>query len=876
MRKPGGIAMDLTSFDGLPALFARIKALTQSQRSLRLRILIQRKDVVDNIDDVLLVQSCDVTERLNDGIRGTITCLSIVDDLPLGHFAGIAVELQIASDSGRPRLIRCLIDKIIRGFSDGGLTVYQIHVIDPLNFLRHRQRDTRIVTDATLIAASDELLRQLQTDSPSFGGLFTWTWLLDRTRYPQRGFWMQKSECVTAFLFRQWKRYGVSWFLRPHAGSDRIEIVLFDDPAQLSENPAGEVRVHPRNDGSHEHDSILLFSDVHQIAPNVLQRVAFDYKPTMLLEVQSRSDAPQSQWSREIGAALRDAAIDAPHLGDDMAEFQRLADVRMGRCDFDRAYALGVSTAPALEIGLTTPIANLAGRENAPLEDCRHDFTLLRHLSDSNIREIAEQLSALLAQCERLDGWEPTPRLDWRGEGSDSRHMYLASFIAVKHGTPVPPRWDPDEDLPPMHPMTAIVGGDDGEFVNIDELGRLQVSIPGERSERLSARIRVATSYAHDGAGALFPYPVGSECRIAFENGDEAKPVIEHVYFGGRHRPPQFNDGGGLPGNRLLAGIHLHEAGTCNFGELMWDLTPNQISMQLGSHYADTRLWLGNLYGRRFNGEGKPMGQGFYMHTLASGTVRTGRSLLLSAWGRSQDDGPQLDSPEHQDQLRRGQERQRRMGEYASRHQGLPSDDKPQAALLDDIQAAQGGSNTDPHGTGGKPTVSITAPEGVAASTPKAIVHSAGTNIDAVAGLNMQLVSGERTVINAGKGFSMFAHADGIRCIAHQGRLLLQSQHGDTRMEASGDITIASAGVLRLQAKEVLIQTEDGTYLRLADASPTIGGSGPINVRTGGHNWSGPSTLPARLPRFGDPTPIKLCVQCLLNAAAAGSPISTK
>ncbi len=865
------------SFDGLRAMFQRIKALTQRYRSVRLRILVDRNGEVDDIDDLFLVQSCDVIERLNDGTHGTVNCLCLVDDLPLEDFESLPVELQFVTDRGELRLIRAMVEKVIRGASDGGLTVYQFHLVDPLNFLLGRQRDT-VVGDrpATLTTFCDQLLNQLQQDCAPFGATFTWTWLVQQDRYPVREFWIQLDECVTTCLFRLWRRHGVSWFFRAHEGDDRIELVLFDDPATaFKANPAGEIRVHHRNNASESRDSILMFSEARRVTARSVKAGSFDYKPTAMLEAEASSKIQRSELSNRISNVLRVRAIDPPHAGDDVQEYERLTQTRMQRHDMDAAYVFGVSSAPELMIGAYTPVKNPPGRENEPEEARRYDFTFLRHQAESNVREIGDRVEKLMRSSERIEGWVPAPRLENSGDAEQSC-MYLASFAGVLHGTPMVPLWNPDEHLPRLRSIAAEVAGAEGELVNIDEYGRLKVIIYGERNQRWTAWLRVSTFYAHDEAGALFPYPAGTVVRVEFENGDETRPFIADVAFSGRHRPPRFNDGGPLPGNRYLSGIHLHEHGTRNFGELVWDLTPGQSSVQLGSYYKDTRLWLGNIYGRRTDGQGQPMGEGAYLHTLGSGTFRTGGGMLLTAYGRKQDDGPALDCAEHQDQLKRGQALQQRLGEYAGQHQGLATDDKPQAKLLDDIKEIQGGSNTDPSGPGGKPTLNVTAPAGIAMSTEGTLVQSAQGNADTVAGKNLQLSSGEATVLNAKKGTSIFAHENGIRVIAHQGDLLMQSQHGATRIEAEGDMMLRAAGKLLLEAQNILIRNAAGTFISLEDAIATIGASGPMNVKTGGHNWSGPATQAANLPKFSAPAPVKLCKDCALKAAANASPVAMR
>ena len=746
--------MDLSD---LRSGFSRLKSWETSQRALRMRLLVGRKDVADMVDDVLLVQSVDMVERMNDGVRGHITCFGVREDLPLEVFVGVPIEGQVVTDTGGLRLVRGLIERAMRGYGDGSLAAYQLTIVDPLNFLRGRQAGTYMANDASVVEVSDELLRKLQAESAALGSTFTWTWKVNTARYPKRAFWLQKSECVTAFLFRQWRRMGISWFFRPHQGDDRIELVLFDDSYQPEANVAGEVRIHHRLDASEERDSIIHWAEAAQFTAASVERVSWDYKPAEPSKAESVSAIDTGDWARQLAQGLSEARVELPHAGNDLDDFQRLAQLRMDRHDFEHACATGISGVAALTVGACNPIQNLPDRAHEPADKRRYVFTYLHHQGESNLRELGEKATKLLQRSEQIEGWAPVPRMDWSEEDVEAGHRYLNSFVAVKFGTPLVPPWNPDADLPRMEPMTAIVAGQPGDHINIDELGRIQVTLPGEGTQRLTARVRLATFSAYDEAGAIFPPHVGSEVRVNGEAGDESRPVIDHVYFNGRNPPPRFNNGGALPGNKYLAGIHLHEIGSRRFGELMFDLTPDQISVQFGSEHASSRLLLGNLYGKRFDGEGKYLGEGFYLHTDASGSFRTTRDLLISAYGRPQDVGLQMDSREHQDSLKEGLALQQDLGKYASEQQALGTDDKPQTQLLADIGEGHGKP-----GAAGKPTISVTAPEGVAVSTRKTLVHVAGVNIDQVAGMNLQLTSGQRMLLNAGKGLSLFAHADAL------------------------------------------------------------------------------------------------------------------
>lgn len=192
------------------------------------------------------------------------------------------------------------------------------------------------------------------------------------------------------------------------------------------------------------------------------------------------------------------------------------------------------------------------------------------------------------------------------------------------------------------------------------------------------------------------------------------------------------------------------------------------------------------------------------------------------------------------------------LGQYAAEHQGLALDAAPQTELRDDVAAAAAGGNTDPQGQGGKPTLSLTAPAGIAVTTPKTIVHYAGVNVDTVARYNMQLSAGQLYNVNAGTGIGLFSHKGGINLIAHHGTLRMQSQHDGVAIDSAQDVRISATGNIYLDAKAIFVKNAAGAYIKLDGPGPEVGGSGPLTVKTNGHHWDGPASDGAGAPSFGE------------------------
>jgi type VI secretion system secreted protein VgrG len=280
--------------------------------------------------------------------------------------------------------------------------------------------------------------------------------------------------------------------------------------------------------------------------------------------------------------------------------------------------------------------------------------------------------------------------------------------------------------------------------------------------------------------------------------------------------------------------------------------TPGQISAQLESADCHSQLNLGYLTHPRCDGKADARGEGFELTTNDSCTIRTTKSLLISAWKRLDACGSQLSSEEHLDLMQDCLDLLKSLGKCAAKHKALDVDPAPQAELKDDMSAAPTGSNTAPGGEGGKPTLSVTAPADIAFTTPKTMAGYAGVNVDTGSMKHMQLTSGGRFNMNDGKGISVFLHLDGISHIAHNCKFLMQSHHGDMQIDSAKDIK-ATAGKrpIIMAEDEVTLMIRGGAYLTLKRANVEVGGPGPKRIKTDGHHWNGQARASTELPRFG-------------------------
>ncbi|MBA0190213.1 DUF2345 domain-containing protein, partial [Pectobacterium odoriferum] len=112
----------------------------------------------------------------------------------------------------------------------------------------------------------------------------------------------------------------------------------------------------------------------------------------------------------------------------------------------------------------------------------------------------------------------------------------------------------------------------------------------------------------------------------------------------------------------------------------------------------------------------------------------------------------------------------------------------------------------------------LSAPEGIAQSTPKSVQLSAGENVISTSGKHTDFSALKRFTVAAGERVSLFAQKLGIKIFASKGKVEIQAQGDEMTLDALKDIRISSSeGKLVISAKQEIILTSGGGYIRIAD-----------------------------------------------------------
>lgn len=830
----------------------------------------------------LLPQRVVGSEAVCGDIEVRLLCVANSATLALKQFIGVPAELQIVTDRGGLRRICGIVTSAVSGQSDGGMATYQLVMRDALSVMEHK-RNTRVWRDKNELDIIRLLVGEWQASMPSVASTFHLhiEASLTSRQFPPRRFIMQHDESDANFIRRLMQQRGIAWFFRPGLGkaADSIghTLVLFGDSSDLHRNAAQTVRFH-RDDATEQRDTITAWSGIRELVPGMVSLHSWDYKRSgspVGMMVGSPLLADQGERGTILAARLDDYLVGAPHLGDNTRDLRDLGDARAKWHEYAAKRFTGEGSVRDLAAGEWFALEGHPEIGSHQQQDREFVVTAQAFCADNHL---PVEIGARVERLFERSGWPR--RMDQSISCADGMPLrYVTRFSCVRRRIPIVP---PPARLVRPQLQSAIVTGPENGAVWCDDLGRVKVQFIAARmpehsradgagganiegSGRDSAWVRVASGWAgngpesHDQSGARLLPPVGTEVLVDFVGGHPDKPVIIGQVYNGAAPPPAFKREDGLPASRYQSGLRSREVhGGGRGNQLRLDDTPGQISAQLASDHGASELNLGYLTEARQDNSAKARGEGAELRTDHAIALRAARGILLSAWellGGSGTKGAQLGRDAYLDLLRECGELCSSLGDYAADHGALAHDAAQQEALLDRFRQWEAGSNTasqsDPVGEPNEPVIALTSPAGIGFASSKAIVSYSATSIDSAALQNLQLTAGQRFAVNAGAGVSLFARSGGFKVIAHQGKLLLQSQHDDIAINAAKSMQLsASEGTITIAAKTILLVAEDGSFFRLGDGPPVLGSKEPLKFHGAEFLWDGPETMDAHLPVF--------------------------
>ncbi|MEG5692899.1 type VI secretion system tip protein VgrG [Enterobacter quasihormaechei] len=352
-------------------------------------------------------------------------------------------------------------------------------------------------------------------------------------------------------------------------------------------------------------------------------------------------------------------------------------------------------------------------------------------------------------------------------------------------------------------------------YGHIDKDGRYRVNMLFDRDSWEngfeSLWVRQSRPYAGDTYGLHLPLLAGTEVAIGFEDGNPDRPYIAGVLHDSAH------------GDHVtIQNYKRNVLRTPANNKIRLDDERGKEHIKVSTEYGGkSQLNLGHLV----DSEKQQRGEGFELRTDSWGAIRAQKGIFISADGQARAQGRVLEMEAaicHLEEARSLAEALRSAAEAA---RAELADVQTQKALLSDAL-------TDLK----KAALLVSAPEGIAQVTGKSLQQSAGDNIISTSGGHTDFSALKRFTVAAGERVSLFAQKLGIKMFAGKGKVEIQAQGDEMTLDALKDIRISSSeGKLIISAKQEIVLTSGGGYIRIADG--TVECAAPDKIIERGAVW---------------------------------------
>ncbi|HCI6503614.1 TPA: type VI secretion system tip protein VgrG [Klebsiella quasipneumoniae subsp. quasipneumoniae] len=348
-----------------------------------------------------------------------------------------------------------------------------------------------------------------------------------------------------------------------------------------------------------------------------------------------------------------------------------------------------------------------------------------------------------------------------------------------------------------------------------DASGLYRVKFDADRDDKgqgqESMPVRLAKPYGGDVYGFHFPLIQGTEVAIAFHEGDPDRPYIAHALHDSRHVDPVTEK------NSTRNVIR-----TPTNNKLRMEDKRGEEHIKLSTEYGGkTQLNLGH----NVDAQRELRGEGAELRTDKWVSIRGGAGVFITADPQQSARGMMLDMSAALSQLRQAQNLAESLSSAAEIAKAELADLQTQKTLLNETLTELR-----------KSALLLSAPEGIAQVTPKSLQLSAGENITATSGGNTDFSILKKLTVAAGERIGLYAQKLGIKLFASKGKVEIQAQGDEMTLDALKDIRVSSSeGKIIISAKQEIILTSGGGYIRIADG--TVECAAPDKIIERGAVW---------------------------------------
>lgn len=883
--------------------------------------------------DSLIAESLRGWEAVGSGgFRFELTALSENARLAIGKLIGspILIEWQAAegSDTRRPIHGHVIAAELIG--SNGGLARFRF-TIEPWFALLRQRVDSYNYQHASVIDISEQIFGYYARGSiaPS------WRWaLIDQSKYRKRSLTAQAGESDFDFLQRLWAEEGIFYWFE-HEGEANSStfgqhtLVLADSNQQFKPDDPVVIGFHQKSDGEPT-GNIQEFMAARRWRIGQVARASWDYRTLSTRPSEATvKGAVMPGVDRDVAGpyAYQTAAI-GDYRAQQQLDAQRVAAARSQgrgtRRDMRPGTRFAMRDHPAVKVSQAFVCLGVEHEVRANV--------------DADVHGAIERRLGKIPPADEVDAFAVVEGLSqdslpatgaYPGDAllrDDAGRVYGNAFVAL----PVEQSYRPQSDGlhgVRSHPeavvqgaQTAIVVGSDAP-IHTDRDHRVRIQHHAQRGGNAASReehpresnapgdhgagtwTRMMTPIGGDNWGGVAVPRVGQEVWVDWLEGQPDRPVaVASLYNGIGNDNAQHNARAGGPsgstGNAAawfagnghaatLTGfktqdLGLSQQGTGGYRHFMMDDTAGQPSVHLYTTDSCSGLMLGHLKSMKDNVRQADRGYGVDLNTEASGAVRGGSGVLLSAAaGVTQMDASGAaqvlgDSHDLLDRLAQtasaqGAEPGTSQSSAVQPNASLPERADPGtssstlaavAGLRDCKQAisATKAGSTSNQATGGggsatawsRPHLVAYGQDGVVAASAKSHVWVSGTETVLAAGQDLQWTSKNKTSIVASQGIRLYTDGkkadyrpvavSGIALHAACGSIGLQAQRGgNLEAVAQQGVSVASSTAsVTAQASVKVLLTAAKAYLKMEGGGIEIGAPGTVKFHAANHVLTGP------------------------------------
>ncbi|MGH8782358.1 type VI secretion system Vgr family protein [Paraburkholderia sp.] len=799
-------------------------------------------------NNVLLPHRVTGLSRIGRDFLFLLDCVSTSGDVQLKTLIAQAVTLWIQQADGTYLPHHGYVHTARRLGADGSLTSYQLGFSSWMHFLRFR-RDQRHWQDKSVDAIISDVFNQ----HPQARGMYRFVL---SNPLPTRSYCRQ-DETDWNFVHRLLESEGL-YGVWQQAADGKSHTLVITDRLQTLEPLSPEAVNFYRAGTNSEADALTNWSGTRTLQSTTLSTRTFDYKSPSTPFNPKATSVPTMGNQGALPAQTEVYEYTGGYTYPEQERGDHLSKIRMEEWESQAKRFHGVGGLRAMDAGRRFTLTDhpehdqdaAAQNEFASLEV---EWTIENNLPLSGHEaNYPHSLHNPLAQA-RADTLDKTTFSVQHADGSTG--FYRVSIEAQR--TTVPYRSPFEHNKPKAKLESAIVAGPKGQEAYTDELNRIKVLFVWDRvnqgDERASCWVRVAQSDTGDGYGSVHMPRAGEELLIGHVGNDIDRPIALHRVYNGA-ATPQWHS------NALLSGHRSKEFSGSGFNQMVMDDATGQNRVHLYSSSTNAQLHLGYLINQTGNTRGGYLGSGFDLSSEAYGALRASRGLYVSTHPIA---SQPLDARQGSNQLTGSESVIDGLSQASETAQAESLKDGHDAlkAFTDATQhseagATGGGGVTAGGGTGNanaftQPVMLFATPAGIALSTQKSAHVAADQHINLVSGQSTHIATGKSLVASIGQKLSLFVQNAGMKLFAAKGKVQVQAHADNVEVIAQKSLLLMSATEqVQAAAKQEILLTSGGAYIRIKDGNIEIHAPGKIDVKGGSHMFSGPTQLYTNLGAF--------------------------